>query len=74
MKLTKKRLNQIIAEEKVRLSETSMSPDQMIETARQGILEAMRKIEAGSDIGVLSHLEEAVSYIAMAQDIRMGKQ
>ena len=74
MKLTKKRLNQIIAEEKVRLSEASMNPDQMIETARQGILEAMRKIEAGSDIGVLSHLEEAVSYIAMAQDIRMGKQ
>jgi hypothetical protein len=73
MKLTKKRLQQIIAEEKTRLTEAAMSPDQMLETARQGILEAMRKIEAGSDIGVLGHLEEAHSYIAMAQDIRMRK-
>jgi hypothetical protein len=69
MKLTKKRLNQIIAEEKARLDEAPKTPAEMIETARQGILEAMRKIEEGSDIGVLSHLEEAASLIAMAQDV-----
>jgi hypothetical protein len=73
MKLTKKRLNKIIQEEQARLDEATQTPEQMIETARQGILEAMRKIEEGSDTGVLNHLEEAASLIALAQDMSTRK-
>jgi len=71
MKLTKKRLQQIIAEEKVRLTEAK-SPDEIIELARQRVLSAIDELEGSMDVNAaLLILEDAAGLIAQAQTIKM---
>ena len=71
MKLTKKRLNQIIAEEKVRLDEAPKTPDEMFEMARQRIIIAMEKLEVDDHVGVLRALEEALGLMNHAHTKKM---
>lgn len=71
MKLTKKRLQQIIAEEKARLTEAK-SPDEIIEFARQRVLKAIAELESGMDVNAaLLTLEDVAGLIAQAQTIKM---